>query len=344
MGRLSSAREFRGDNNQQSWLVNYDYDVFGNRYQKQSHNSGNPFTQIWTEDSDITQATNRFASNVTYDYAGNILTDQKYRQLKFQYDTNNRQKQSSNLDDTGAVVSVYDAGGQRLATQVSGALTNICVYDAMGKLLAEYGQPSAGPGGTNYLMSDHQGSPRVVTNGSGTVVSRHDYLPFGEELNAGVGLRNSNQGYGGADAARQKYAGMESDDGSGMATTLWRKYDSSSGRWTSPDPYGGSMSTGNPQSFNRYSYVVNDPVNQIDSSGLAPASEGWSSVSQNFWGGDPGFFDSHFGGPAIIQNGSEGFPDRRDEDNPILDGPIPYLMPEDDGAGKDGNDGGTRWR
>lgn len=83
LSRLSSAREFRGDNNQQSWLVNYDYDVFGNRYQKQSHNSGNPFTQIWTEDSDITQATNRFASSVTYDDAGNITVDSKFRNLNF---------------------------------------------------------------------------------------------------------------------------------------------------------------------------------------------------------------------------------------------------------------------
>ena len=204
---------------------------------------------------------------MSYDDAGNILKDQKFRQLKFQYDANNRQKQSSNLDDTGVVMSVYDADGQRVATQVGGALTNVCVYDAMGKLLAEYGAPSAGPGGTSYVMSDHQGSPRVVTNTSGAVISRHDYLPFGEELGT-VGMRTSGQGYGAADAARQKYAGMESEDGSGMATTLWRKYDSSSGRWTSPDPYAASMTIANPQSFNRYSYVGNDPVNMRDPSGL----------------------------------------------------------------------------
>jgi RHS repeat-associated protein len=267
LGRLSSAREFRGDNNQQSWLVNYTYDLFGNRYQYQSQNGGNPFSQVWTENADINQATNRYANGLTYDDAGNVLTDQKFRQLKFQYDANNRQKQSSNLDDSNAVVSVFDASGQRVATQVSGSLTNVLVYDAGGKLLAEYGSPSAGPGGTTYLTSDHIGSPRVVTSGSGTVVSRHDYLPFGEELST-VGMRTSGQGYGAADGARQKYAGMESDDGSGMATTLWRKYDSSSGRWTSPDPYTASMTIANPQTFNRYSYVGNDPVNMRDPSGL----------------------------------------------------------------------------
>jgi len=61
------------------------------------------------------------------------------------------------------------------------------------KLLAEYGSPV--PGGTQYLFSDHQGSPRAITSSNGSIVSRHDYLPFGEELGA-VGMRTSGQGYG----------------------------------------------------------------------------------------------------------------------------------------------------
>jgi hypothetical protein len=40
------------------------------------------------------------------------------------------------------------------------------------------------------------------------------------------------------------------------------------GRWTRPDPYKGSMKLGNPQSFNRYSYVNNKPTNFVDPSGL----------------------------------------------------------------------------
>jgi RHS repeat-associated protein len=53
--------------------------------------------------------------------------------------------------------------------------------------------------------------------------------------------------------------------------TLWRKYDSSSGRWTTPDPYNGSMTIADPQSFNRYAYVGNDPINFVDPSGLDDA-------------------------------------------------------------------------
>ncbi len=263
LGRLSSAREFRGDNSAQTWLVNYDYDVFGNRYQYQSQNGSNPFSPVWVESGSFSSTTNRFTSGVTYDDAGNITIDSKFRNLSFQYDANNRQKQSN--DGTTTVVSVYDAGGQRVATQVNGSLTNVLVYDAGGKLLAEYGTPVT-IGGTQYAFADHQGSPRVITGGSGNVISRHDYAPFGEEIGA-IGMRSSGQGYGAGDNARQKFAGME-DDGNGLSHTLWRQYDDRSGRWTASDPYGGSMSLGSPQSFNRYTYVDNNPVNSVDPLGL----------------------------------------------------------------------------
>jgi RHS repeat-associated protein len=109
------------------------------------------------------------------------------------------------------------------------------------------------------------------------------------------------QSYNQTDGVRQKYAGMEKDDASAMAHTLWRKYDSSSGRWTTPDPYGGSMTVADPQSFNRYTYVNNDPVNQVDPTGLmAEAQTGWSGVSDGFWGSSFDFNASHFGGPGII--------------------------------------------
>ena len=300
--RLTSAREFRGDNGQQSYLVNYEYDVFGNRYQKQLQNGGNPFAQVWVEANQIDQITNRLTTGLTYDNAGNVVTDSKFRLRKFQYDANNRQKQSRNLNDTGAVDSIFDAGGQRVATQVGGVLRNVMVYDATGRLVAEYGEPS-GLGGTHYLFNDHQGSPRVTTNSQGVVVSRQDYLPFGEDVLNAVGLRTAVPGYGQTAASRRKYAGMESNEATGMAHTLWRQYDSLSGRWTAPDPYRGSMAIGMPQTLNRYTYVDNDPVNQVDPDGLMPmlpdASTSWSEVSGDFWG-------TSFGGPVQQNHIAEG--------------------------------------
>jgi RHS repeat-associated protein len=131
--------------------------------------------------------------------------------------------------------------------------------------------PATG-GGVRYVLSDVQGSSRAVMNngtyGSSAIIARHDYRPFGEEIWAGTGQRTTTQSYNATDKLRQKYAQTERDAVTGLDHTPWRKYDSFAGRWTSPDPYMGSMSIGDPQSFNRYSYVQNDPVNFADPSGL----------------------------------------------------------------------------
>jgi RHS repeat-associated protein len=267
LGRLSQASESRGDTSQQSYLLNYDYDQFGNRYQPQASNqSALSYTPV--EDSDISQNTNRFTfSQLSYDNAGNVTVDTKFRGRQYRYDANNRQKWTALADGTAEAVSVYDGAGQRVAI-ISHGTTSYLVYDAGGKLVAEYGQPASSTSGTQYVFSDQQGSTRVVLNQSGGVIARHDYQPFGEEIDSNVGMRQPGQGYGHSDGVRQKYAGMEQDEASGMSQTLWRKYDSRSGRWTSPDPYTASMTISDPQSFNRYNYVQNDPVNLTDPSGL----------------------------------------------------------------------------
>jgi YD repeat-containing protein len=80
LGRLAQASEHRGDNSQQSYLINYAYDQFGNRYQPAASNT-NSLAYVAVEDSHINQSTNRSASNVTYDAAGNITVNNKFRQL-----------------------------------------------------------------------------------------------------------------------------------------------------------------------------------------------------------------------------------------------------------------------
>ena len=64
-----------------------------------------------------------------------------------------------------------------------------------------------------------------------------------------------------------KFAGMERDSESGLDHTLFRQSASNQGRWLSPDPIGGDIS--NPQSLNRYAYVLNNPTTLIDPLGLA---------------------------------------------------------------------------
>lgn len=53
---------------------------------------------------------------------------------------------------------------------------------------------------------------------------------------------------------------------------MFRRYNRWHSRFDQPDPYVGSYSATDPQSFNRYSYVNNDPVNFTDPSGLQRVS------------------------------------------------------------------------
>jgi RHS repeat-associated protein len=99
-------------------------------------------------------------------------------------------------------------------------------------------------------------------------VKRHDYLPFGEELSAVVGLRSSSMGYGAADGVRQKFTGQERDTESGLDYFGARYFSAGQGRFTSVDPLGASAATVDPQSFNRYAYALNSPYKFTDPSGM----------------------------------------------------------------------------
>ena len=145
--------------------------------------------------------------------------------------------------------------------------------------------------GTRYTTADNLGSPRVITNSSAGVVSRHDYMPFGEELGAGIGGRTSGIGFGVADGNRKKFTGYERDTETGLDYAQARYYSSGHGRFTSPDPFQGSASVGSPQTFNRYAYVGNNPVNAVDPTGLQqeriPARPGAGSQLETVDGSDP---------------------------------------------------------
>jgi RHS repeat-associated protein len=286
LGRLSHVGEYQGgQTSQQTYQLHYDYDRWGNRYQYQQNvNVPGGYTAVQT--TDISSSTNRFintgATPVTYDAAGNITTDTKFRGMSYQYDANGRQTQASNINLTNPQTATYDALGQRVQT-VSSGVTRQIVYDAFGQNIAEHtggvlsreniyrgGELLASnetSGGLKYVLADVQGSTRAVMSGS-SIIARHDYLPFGEEIPALTGWRSSGQGYGATDGIRQRYAGTERDATNGLDHTTWRKYESWSGRWTSPDPYRGSMRVGDPQTHNRYAYVSNDPANARDPSGL----------------------------------------------------------------------------
>jgi len=180
----------------------------------------------------------------------------------------------------------YDGGGQRVRKLVGGGENVRFVYGLGGELIAEfdgasgslkkeyvYGggtvatiEPTAvNSNGTRYATADHLGSPRVVTNSSGGVVSRHDYKPFGEELFAGTGGRTVGMGFSVVDGNRKKFTGYERDNETSLDFAQMRYYSASQGRFTGVDPAGADPFM--PQTFNKYQYVQNNPLRYVDRTG-----------------------------------------------------------------------------
>jgi RHS repeat-associated protein len=138
---------------------------------------------------------------------------------------------------------------------------------------------AAGSANINWLVADQLGTPRMIFDKSGSLanVKRHDYLPFGEELFAGVGGRTTQNGYSG-DTVRQKFTSKERDNEAGLDYFLSRYYSSTQGRFISIDPLGASAIVSDPQSFNRYTYVLNNPLKYIDPDGL-DAKNPWADLT-----------------------------------------------------------------
>jgi RHS repeat-associated protein len=107
---------------------------------------------------------------------------------------------------------------------------------------------------TNYYHSDHLGSARLITSVNGYPVWQATYMPYGEEYQAQIGVNS------------YKFTGYEHDGESGLDYAKFRYYSSRWMRFMTPDPIMGDIS--NPQSWNRYTYVQNNPLSFIDPFGL----------------------------------------------------------------------------
>jgi RHS repeat-associated protein len=142
---------------------------------------------------------------------------------------------------------------------------------------------------SSYLTEDALGSVRVITDSTGGIKSRRDFLPFGEELFAGIGNRNTNQKYStNGDDTRKKFATYQRDAETNLDYAQSRYYSPMQGRFTSPDEFKGGpdelfdfeedasdnptfyADLTNPQSLNKYQYGYNNPYKYNDPDGHCP--------------------------------------------------------------------------
>jgi RHS repeat-associated protein len=255
----------------------FDYDRYGNRiitagFVQNTTQTPNTIQNQTTIADWYDQNTNKLKT-ASYDPAGNVIKDTAGTNPGniFDYDSENKQVRYDNGSVSGGADYKYDGDGRRIKKIVgTGQATTIYVYDAMGQMVAEYATTTpTGNGGTSYFTEDHLGTPRIITDASGNVKARHDYLPFGEELAAGVSGRTTAQGYGNFDGNRKRWAQLERDDETGLDYAKARYYSNAQGRFTTVDPLQLSGSIFEPQIWNRYTYCVNNPLKYIDPLGLS---------------------------------------------------------------------------
>jgi len=133
-------------------------------------------------------------------------------------------------------------------------------YNAFGRRIAmrKHTGPSD-PGTVYYLLSDTLGSTSTVLNSTGAVVESEKYYPYGS-------LRSA-QPSGGITLTDRKFTGQQ-DEGTpfGLYDYGARFYSTVIGRFTSADPLAPAM--GNPQTWDRYAYAIDDPLVYTDPTGL----------------------------------------------------------------------------
>jgi RHS repeat-associated protein len=273
--RLTEAKEPSGTSTP-NWIQNWNYDRYGNR---------NSFTQNIAGNSNVLNPTidpntNRFTStDFVYDKNGNVTSDKDpVANLTRTFVFNGDNKQTAVKDSNGNNVGqyFYDGEGKRVK-KVTNTETTIFVYSS-GKLVAEYSTQLAANPSINYTTTDHLGSPRIITNELGQVKSRRDFMPFGEEIDASVGNRsNAGLQYSvSGDLVRQKFTGYQKDSETSLDFAEARMYENRFGRFTAVDPLLASGKSANPQSFNRYTYVVNNPLAHFDPDGSNPVYFKWT--------------------------------------------------------------------
>ena len=115
----------------------------------------------------------------------------------------------------------------------------------------------------HYLHKDHQGSVIAITDDEGDVVSQAVYDPFGKK--SAVYVSSVFSGTFITEPTQMGYTGHREVASLGIVDMLGRIYDAKIGRFLQADPF--VQDENNSQSYNRYSYVMNNPMSYTDPSG-----------------------------------------------------------------------------
>jgi RHS repeat-associated protein len=134
--------------------------------------------------------------------------------------------------------------------------------------------------GLHYELADPLGTKRIQANISGQIEESCISLPFGDALNC---IQPSNAPPTAGDATEHHFTGKERDAESGNDYFGARYYASNMGRWMLPDLPFADQNPDNPQSWNLYGYVRNNPLNSIDTNGRVTWLIGGTHYDKTYW-------------------------------------------------------------
>jgi RHS repeat-associated protein len=240
-----------------NWGSSYTVDAWGNLTAKTS-----TLCQGEAMTPSTANASNQLSA-ASYDSAGNLI---QVNGVGYTYDAEGRLVNGSGSTYT------YDGMGERVAKpgklywKGTGS-TALVETDANDKNPTKYiffnGKRVARlEPAVEYYVTDNIDSTALLTGSSGNILNESLFFPYGVEQV--IAQQDSSNNY--------KFTGKERDPETGLDDFGARYYNSSLGRFTTPDwdgkptavPY---SSFGDPQTLNLYSYVENGPLNKVDADG-----------------------------------------------------------------------------
>jgi RHS repeat-associated protein len=249
------------------WGLSETYDHYGNRWTQTVTSGSGPGISLSFGSSMNASTTNR-PNGYTYDAAGNLIVEPLSPPNNYTYDNENRL--TGYQGNGGTATYVYDVNDLRVQKSLQAGTTTVSIYSA-GKVLAEYdnGAAPASPsreyiyaagkllakiesGSTQYYHQDHL-SVRLMTDSNGNKIGEEGHFPFGETW------------YQSNTTTKWFFTSYARDQETGLDYALARFYDNRVASFCSADPVEGDPN--DPQSWNRYAYARNDPINVTDPSG-----------------------------------------------------------------------------
>jgi RHS repeat-associated protein len=185
--------------------------------------------------------------------------------VSFTYDTDHQRLTKTDTSN-GTVTTTLYLGAAEMVTSASGSVTWNEYISAGGGLVAvRFNAVTAGTVTTRYLHKDGLGSVAVLTDENANVVQRISYDPWGKQRSPSTWSDDPTGSLPPQDQTTRGFTGQEQLEDVGLVDMNARVYDPQIGRFLSADsvvqdPY-------DARSFNRYSYVYDNPLAYTDPSG-----------------------------------------------------------------------------